>query len=196
MSKLILSMFMTLDGFVEAPGGGLIRPDWSEDMERNWSTPNVAPDSLLLYGRRAFEQNAPLWPAMERDENNSVAFRALARTMNELPKVVVSRTLTAPGWNATVSKDSLGDTVRRLKQSFAGEINAVGGVTLAATLLAGDLVDEYRLLLMPHLFGAGHSVFKARHAPIALSLEDVHRMDTGAVRLTYRRPRDEQAVAA
>ena len=66
MTKLILSMFMTLDGFVKAPNGDLIRPDWSDDMEQNWSAPNIAPDSLLLYGRRAFEENAPLWPAMEQ----------------------------------------------------------------------------------------------------------------------------------
>jgi len=189
MSKLILSMFMTLDGFVEGTDGALIQPDWSDDMEQHWSAPNVEPGSLLLYGRRAFEQNAPLWPAMAQDERNPAAFRALARAMNALPKVVVSRTLRNPGWNATVSADSLEATVAGLKQSFAGDINAVGGVTLAATLLAQDLVDEYRLLVMPHLFGAGHSVFKQPHAPIALALEDVRRMDTGAVRLTYARRR-------
>jgi len=187
VSRLILSMFLTLDGFVESPAGDLIRPDWSDDLERHWSAPNIAPGSLLLYGRRAFEQNAPLWPAMEKDENNSREFRELARAMNELPKVVVSGTLKNPGWNATASSAPLGDTVRRLKQSFAGDIIAVGGITLAASLLAEDLVDEYRLLLMPQLFGAGHSLFKQAHAPIALALRDVRCMDTGAVRLTYER---------
>lgn len=190
MSKLILSMFMTVDGFVEAPNGTMIRPDWSDDMERNWSEPNVAPGSLLLYGRRAFEQNAALWPALEQDEQNPAAFRALARRMNQLPKVVVSRTLQDPGWNATVSATALAETVSALKQSFSGDINAVGGVTLAAALLAEDLVDQYRLLVMPQLFGGGHSLFKQPHAPIALMLEDVRRMDTGAVRLTYRRRRE------
>jgi len=187
MSRLVLSMFLTLDGFVEAPDGSMIRPDWSDDLEQHWSAPNVAQGSLLLYGRRAFEQNAPLWPAMEADPGNSSAFRALARTMNALPKVVVSSTLTDPGWNATVSRGPLAETVRRLKQSFDGDINAVGGVTLAAGLLAGDLVDEYRLLLMPRLQGAGHSLFKESHSPIGLALHDVKTMDTGAVRLTYLR---------
>lgn len=187
MSRLILSMFLTLDGFVESPAGALIRPDWSDDMEQHWSAPNIAPGSLLLYGRRAFEQNAPLWPAMEKDEKNSAGFRELARRMNELPKVVISSTLKSAGWNAKVASAPLADTVRDLKQSFPGDINAVGGVTLAATLLAADLVDEYRLLLLPQLFGAGHSLFKQAHAPFTLSLQDVHRMDTGAVRLTYLR---------
>ena len=187
MSRLVLSMFLTLDGFVEGPDGSMIRPDWSDDLEQHWSAPNVAQGSLLLYGRRAFEQNAPLWPAMAADENNGLAFRALARTMNALPKVVVSSTLEAPGWNATVSRGPLAETVRGLKRSFDGDINAVGGVTLAASLLAEDLVDEYRLLLMPHLQGTGHSLFKQAHAPIGLALQDVRRMDTGAVRLTYLR---------
>lgn len=42
MSKLIRSMFMTLDGFVEGPDGAMIRPDWSDDLEQQWSAPNVA----------------------------------------------------------------------------------------------------------------------------------------------------------
>jgi len=187
MSRLILSMFMTLDGFVQSPAGELIRPDWSDDMEQHWSAPNIAPGSLLLYGRKAFEGNAPLWPAMEQDERNSAEFRAVAKRMNGLPKVVVSSTLKSAGWNATVSNAPLQDAVRRIKASFDGDINAVGGVTLAASLLAADLVDEYRLLLMPQLAGAGHSLFKQAHAPLALSLQDVRRMDTGAVRLTYQR---------
>jgi dihydrofolate reductase len=187
MSRLVLSMFLTLDGFVEAPDGSMIRPDWSDDLEQHWSAPNVAEGSVLLYGRRAFEQNAPLWPAMAADESNAASFRALARRMNALPKVVVSSTLANPGWNATVSRGPLAETVRGLKRSFDGDINAVGGVTLAASLLAEDLVDEYRLLLMPRLQGAGHSLFKASHAPLGLTLQDVKRMDTGAVRLTYLR---------
>jgi len=160
MSRLILSMFMTLDGFVENPAGTLIRPEWSDDLEEHWSRPNIAPGSLLLYGRRAFEQNAPLWPAMAADEKNSPGFRALARTMNELPKVVVSQTLTSVGWNATVSRQGLDVTVRELKQRFAGDIIAVGGVSIAAALLAADLVDVYRVLVLPQLAGAGHSLFK------------------------------------
>jgi dihydrofolate reductase len=187
MTKLILSMFMTLDGFVKGPNGDMIRPDWSDDMQQNWSAPNIAADSLLLYGRAAFEENATLWPAMEKDETYSSAFRQAARTMNQLPKVVISKTLRNPSWNATVSADPLIDTVRKLKQTFAGDINAVGGVTLAATLLAEDLVDEYRLLFMPKLFGGGNSVFKEPHAPITLELANVYKMDTGSVRLTYLR---------
>lgn len=192
MSRLVLSMFLTVDGFIEGPDGAMIRPDWSDDLEQHWSAPNMAPGSLLLYGRRAFEQNAPLWPAMAADEGNSPAFRGLAARMNDLPKVVISGTLVDPGWNATVARGPLPETVRALKRSFDGDINAVGGVTLAASLLAEDLVDEYRLLLMPSLHGAGHSVFKQPHAPIALKLQDVKRMDTGAVRLTYlRAPRTD-----
>jgi dihydrofolate reductase len=187
MSRLILSMFLTLDGFVQAPSGELIRPDWSDDMEQHWSAPNIAPGSLLLYGRRAFEENARLWPAMATDDRHSAEFRAVARRMNELPKVVVSRTLKSAGWNATISNGPLQETVKQLKESFAGDINAVGGITLAASLLAADLVDEYRLLLMPQLFGGGRSLFEQSHAPLALRLQDIRRMDTGAVRLTYLR---------
>jgi dihydrofolate reductase len=189
MSRIILSMFMSIDGYVENPDGSMIRPEWSDDLEQHWSRPNVTPGSLLLYGRRALEQNAPLWPAMAADPKNSEGFRALARTMNELPKVVVSRTLERADWNATISRGPLAATVRELSSRFSGDIVAVGGVTLAAGLLAADLVDEYRLLVLPMLAGGGHSLFKESHGAFGLELRDVLRMDTGAVRLTYVRKR-------
>jgi len=129
MSRWILGMFLTLDGFAEGPDGSMIRPDGSDDPQQHGSAPNAAPGSMLPYGRRAFEQNAPPWPAMAVDEKNSPAFRALARTMNALPKVVVS---------ATIAQAARRDGARR-------------------------------------------------HAPIALKLEDIKRMDTGAVRLSYLR---------
>jgi hypothetical protein len=60
MPKIILAMFATLEGFVEAPDGKMIGPAWSGDLERCWREANTAGDITLLYGRRAFEQNAHL----------------------------------------------------------------------------------------------------------------------------------------
>jgi dihydrofolate reductase len=188
MPKIILAMFATLDGFVETPDGKMIAPAWSDDLERFWSEANTTGDITLLYGRRAFEQNAALWPAVEQDENNGSAFRTMAARMNRLPKVVISNSLRTAGWNSSIARGRLSNTIGELK-GVSRDVIAVGGVTLAANLLAEDLVDEYRLLMMPTFHGGGHSLFKTPHAPISLNLKSHRAMDSGAVLLEYTRSR-------
>ena len=186
MGKIILAMFATLDGFVEDAEGTMVRPEWSNDLEEFWSAPNIDAQCTLLYGARAFEQNAAIWPGAATDPTNSDGFRQLAARMNALPKMVLSHTIRTPGWNAEVSDAPLAEAIERLRQG-PRDVIAVGGVTLAANLLAGDLVDEYRLLLLPALLGGGHSLYKVAHPRIDLKLRTHRVMDTGAVLLEYVR---------
>jgi len=186
MSKIVLAMFASLDGFVEDDGGAMIRPEWSDDLEQHWSSPNIDPCCTLLYGARAFEQNAKIWPAAAQDAASSESFRQLVARMNSLPKVVMSKSLVTPEWNAEISRDDLRSTIERLKAGTR-DVIAVGGVTFAANLLAEDLVDEYRLLLLPTLVGGGHSLFKFAHPRIDLALTSHRVMNTGAVLLEYSR---------
>lgn len=106
--------------------------------------------------------------------------------MNGLSKVVISKSLETTEWNASVSRGPLRETVAQLKAGDR-DVIAVGGVTLAASLLAEDLVDEYRLLLPPVLTGGGHSLYKSAHPPIKLKLTAHRVMDTGSVLLEYAR---------
>lgn len=106
--------------------------------------------------------------------------------MNGLPKVVLSRSITTPGWNAEAVDAPLETAIERLRQG-PRDVIAVGGVTLAANLLTADLVDEYRLLLLPTLLGGGHTLYKAAHPRIDFKLRAHRAMDTGAVLLEYVR---------
>jgi hypothetical protein len=54
MPKVVLSMFMSLDGFIEAPGGAFVPPAWSDDLERHWSGHALARAGRFLYGRKNF----------------------------------------------------------------------------------------------------------------------------------------------
>jgi len=184
MGTLTVAMFMTLDGFTETPEGELISPDWSDEMQQYWSGANAHDGQLLLYGRTAFEFNAAYWPTADVD-GNPEDYRAFARTMNALPKVVFSDTLEDAGWNATIEHGPLAEAVERIKTTHDGEIVAVGGISLCASLIATGLVDHYRLLLMPRIVGAGRSIFGTGGPGATLRLAASRRLDTGALLLDY-----------
>jgi dihydrofolate reductase len=108
--------------------------------------------------------------------------------MNRLPKTVVSKTLSGdPGWNGAVVKDDLPGAIAKLKQEAKGDIYSFGGAGLANSLVALDLVDEYRLMVTPTLFGDGKRLFETGRPRAALKLIDVITVDTGAVILHYQR---------
>lgn len=185
MGTITAAMFMTLDGYTETTDGELISPAWSDDMQQYWSGANAHEGQTLLYGRVAYEFNAGYWPTAAADENNPEDYRAFARTMNTLPKVVLSDTLENPGWNTTVARGPLPDVVARLKRDIDGEIVAVGGLSLVASLVSTGLVDRYRLLLMPRLAGSGRSVFASGGPGADLELVSSRTMDTGALLAEY-----------
>jgi dihydrofolate reductase len=187
MGSLVLTMFMTLDGYTETPEGALISPDWSGDLQAHWAGENAREGTLLLYGRNSFQYNAQMWPAAAEHPSSPAEFRSFVELMNSLPKAVVSSTLTEVGWNGRVLSGALTESVRQLKSDFAGDIIATGGMQLATTLLASDQVDRLRILLMPRIAGTGRSIFNASATPQDFELVDNQTMDTGAVILTYRR---------
>ncbi|HET8727606.1 MAG TPA: dihydrofolate reductase family protein, partial [Alphaproteobacteria bacterium] len=127
----------------------------------------------------------------ETDPDSPAAGIPHAATMNRLPKTVVSTTLSGdPGWNATVVKDDLAGAVSRLKAGATGDVYSFGGAGLANSLVALDLVDEYRLMVTPGLLGDGKRMFEGGLPRIALDLIEAKPLDTGAVILHYRRDRE------
>jgi len=190
MGKLVLSMFTSLDGYTEAPGGQFVPPAWSDDLERHWSGYALARATHLLYGRVNFLFNKAFWSAAETDPASPAAGIAYAGTMNSLPKTVVSTTLTGdPGWNATQVRDDLPGAIARLKATTPGDLYSSGGAGLANNLVALDLPDEYRIMVTPILLGDGKRLFEAGRPTFALSLIEARPLDTGAVILHYRRDR-------
>lgn len=82
--------------------------------------------------------------------------------MNRLPKTAVSRTLTGdPGWNAALVRDDVVGAVAQLKREVDGDVYSFGDAGLAASLVAADLPDEYRLMVVPELYGDGKRLFPA-----------------------------------
>ena len=185
MAKVVLAMFVSLDGYIEGPNGEFIAPAWSDEVGEHWSGKGLAAARHLIYGRVNFEFNKGFWTSPE------AVGMPQTEAMNTLPKTVVSSTLSGdPGWNGKVVRGAdLADVVAALKQSVDGDIYSFGGAGLANGLMALDLVDEYRLMVLPQVFGDGKRLFAPGLPPLALRLIETKPLDTGAVILHYIRDR-------
>lgn len=191
MRKLVLSMFVSLDGYIAGPGGEFIGPQWSADLEKHWSGYALGRAGHLLYGRVNFLFNKGFWEPAATDPSSPAAHVPHAADMNRLPKSVASRTLSGdPGWNARLLGADLAQAVAELKRTAAGDIFSFGGAGIAQSLIAHDLVDEYRLMITPNLFGDGVPLFGRGFRRQDLKLIDTRTLDTGAVVVHYERHRN------
>ncbi len=188
MGRVIVSEFVTLDGVIEAPGGGegFEHEGWSFRFNRGENGDKFKFDELMaagaqLLGRVTYEGFARAWPSMEAGE--------FGVKMNAMPKYVVSRTLTAEqaDWNnSTVIGQDLASEVTKLKQELAGDILVAGSAKLVQSLAAHQLVDEYRLMVFPIVLGSGKRLFGDGTSPTTLRLLDSTPIGPdGVLILTY-----------
>ena len=134
-----------------------------------------------MLGRRLYEVMA-YWETAEEQDPSGLEF---ARIWKELPKVVFSKTLETVEGNTRLSNGDPVEEVRALKEGSRGDI-AVGGATLASTLTAHGLIDEYRLFTTPVVVGGGKAFF-AGDTRMDLKLVETRTFGSGVVYLRYRR---------
>ncbi|HUU32826.1 MAG TPA: dihydrofolate reductase family protein [Vicinamibacterales bacterium] len=192
MAELTITTFLTLDGVMQAPGGpgedpsggfaheGWLVPHADMDMGVTMSAIFEKADAFLL-GRTTYDIFAGHWPRVT-DENDIVA-----RKLNTLPKFVASRTRASFDWTNTTLVRDVAEEVTAIKERFAGELQVHGSAGLAQTLIAHDLIDEYRLLTFPVVVGSGKRLFGAGAVPATLKLVSTSTTSTGTVISVYRR---------
>ena len=182
---LAATLFMTLDGVVEAPDKWSF-PFWSDETGKFKSDELRATDALLL-GRVTYEGFAAAWPGRKDEEG-------FADRFNSIPKYVASKTLKKLEWNNShLIKGDLAAEVSRLKQQPGHDIVIHGSPTLIRSLLPHDLIDEYRLLVYPIVLGRGKRLFDEA-SQAKLKLAESETFSKGVVKLVYRR--DDEAKAA
>src|SRR6478735_3060385 len=155
MAELVLKMSVSLDGFIAPLDGstGWSTAGRSEDGA-SWTLETVSNARLHLIGGATYAEWATFWPS---------APGPFAKPMNEIPKVVFSNSLTSADWpETTIAAGDLAEALTRLKQERSGGyLLAQGGVRFARSLVETGLIDEYRLVVHPVVFGAGERLFTA-----------------------------------
>ena len=184
MSDVVLTMFMSLDGYVAGPGGEFVPPEWSDEMQSAWSDVN-ADAACFVYGRTNFEFNASFWQGLELDESAPESQREFARRMHSMPKLVVSHELLEVGWNARVIRDIPAE-IAAAKASAHGDIVVIGGAGVAQSFLKLGLVDRLRIMVTPLLLGDGIRLFEGDYSRTSLERTGCVVVDTGSTILEYR----------
>lgn len=178
MRRIIVEAEVSVDG---ALGGAnmdfwnQVFPFHSPDVKDYLNNLLFMPDALLL-GARTYQAFAQVWPSREGKD---------ADRINRMPKYVASRTLKEPlTWNATLMKGNVADEIRKLKQGPGKGLLQYGVGELTHTMLNARLVDEFRILIYPFVFGEGPRIFE--HMGVhALKLADTKTFSSGVVALHY-----------
>jgi dihydrofolate reductase len=186
MGKIVVTEFVSLDGVIEAPGGGedYKHAGWTFEIDRGEAGDRFKLDELVeaeaqLLGRVTYEGFAAAWPTME----DSAGF---AEKMNGMPKYVVSSTLQEASWsNSTILRGELADEVAKLHREIDGVILVAGSAQLVQGLFEHDLVDELRLMVFPVLLGEGKRLFGDVTEKKPLNLVDSKALGDGIALLTY-----------
>jgi dihydrofolate reductase len=189
MRKLIYSMQVSLDGYIEDTRHSL---EWHV-VDRELLTfinRQQAEVGTYLWGRRLYENMSAYWPVHGLDADSPDYVQEYAHIYMNIPKVVFSNTLEKVDENSRLVRGDAAAEVARLK-TLPGKRLEVGGAGLAGEMIRQDLVDEYRLFLAPVILGGGTPYFPEGHMPLPLKLIETHPFTNGVVLLRYERRREE-----
>jgi dihydrofolate reductase len=189
MRKLSVGAFMTLDGVVQAPGGpgeddsggftlgGWSVTYWDDQMGQVMAESMSVPFDLVL-GRRTYDIFAAYWPNAPEE--------AGGKPLNDATKYVASRGTPELTWDRSeLIEGDVAEGIAELKKGEGPELQVHGSGNLIQTLMANDLIDEYRLWVFPLVIGSGKRLFADGTIPASLRLVDSTVSTTGVVIGTY-----------
>jgi dihydrofolate reductase len=182
MGKIVYSMSVSLDGFVNDAAGGI---DWvivDEELHQAFNDESRE-CAGFLYGRRMYELMTAYWPTALDDPAARPVERDFARIWVATPKYVASTTLREAGFGVRLLGPDVPADVERLRQASDRDLG-VGGPGLAATLFEAGLIDEIRMYVNPVILGGGTPFLPAGMA-CRLRLVETRRFDAGVVLLRY-----------
>lgn len=178
MGKMILSMNVSVDGYVDDLGGNLVMPRPSPEVFDFWIRA-VRGHAATIYGRRMYE-TMRYWDDDHPDWTEPL--HEFAEAWRRVPKWVVSGTLPSVGPNATLVTGDIAAQLRELKGRTDGTIS-VSGPQIAGLMTQLGLIDEYHLVVRPFVLGAGKPFFHDARPTLRLLSSEL--LDDETVRLVY-----------
>src|SRR6266852_9185587 len=184
MRKLVVFNHVTLDGYFVDMNGDM---SWAhnnlKDAEyKAFVDGNASGGGELLFGRITYELMASYWPTPHALQNDPI----VAEGMNNLKKVVFSRTLEKAAWNNTkLVKGDMAAEVRKMKKEPGEGMAILGSGSIVSQLAQEGLIDEYQMVVNPLVLGKGRTMFDGIKEKLALKLTKTRPFGNGIVLLCY-----------
>ena len=185
MRKVILSNMVTLDGFFEGPNKEL---DWHiVDEEFNeYAIDLLSNVDAILFGRLTYQLMADYWPAAATNPSTSKSDLEIADKMNNLPKIIFSKTLQRVEWNnSRLVKENIAEEILKMKQQPGKDMVIFGSGSIVSSFMQLGLIDEYRIIVNPVVLGNGKPLFKGVNDKHNLKLLKTRVFSSGIVILFY-----------
>lgn len=179
MRRLVLQMGISLDGMVAGGPEGQEEPGGAEHPDvKAWKLESLHEIGTHIMGRVTYEEMSAHWPS---------STDPYAELMNDIPKVVFSKTLRSANWpESRIASGDLVEDINNLKREAGKDIMAHGGASFVQALSRLGLVDEYRLVINPVALGSGEPLFKHLAVPLRLKLIEAKTFPTGTVIHVYQ----------
>lgn len=180
MRKLILGFYVSLDGKSADDDNGIrdVMMSIDDPEQEKYFVDQLWEAGAFLMGRNTYEIMAGYWPTSDHPS---------AKAMNEIPKVVFSRTLTsADDWPETrIAGGDTAEEIAKLKAEPGKDLVAAGGTAFMHSLIKLGVVDEYRLWVLPAATGKGAPLFPELDQPVNLRLVKSTAFPSGVLELVY-----------
>jgi dihydrofolate reductase len=208
MRRIRGSVFVSLDGVMQAPGGP------SEDPTGGFAhggwLPQFFDDDVgqaidaffgerydLLLGRRTYDIFAAYWPYVGgeatgigeifdktgKDDGEAAAIQ-MGEDFTRANKYVLTRGHPDLGWSNSHRVGSI-EELRAVKEGEGPDLLIQGSSTIYPALLAAGLLDQLTLMTFPVVLGSGKRIFGDGTPAESLKMVDHKVTQSGAVIATY-----------
>jgi dihydrofolate reductase len=180
MRNIIVSNYVTLDGFFAGPNGEIDWFVWDEEIEQFSKDFLAGSIDTILFGRVTYELMAGYWPVTTAEDP------IITEKMNNLPKIVFSKTLEKADWrNTRLIREINKDDILRMKGQPGKDMVIYGSGSIVSALTKLGLIDEYLIFVNPIILGNGKQQFKDLTDRINLRLINSKIFKAGVVLLHY-----------
>ena len=183
MRRLMVFNNISLDGYFTDANSDMSWAHKNADEEWNkFTSENASGGGVLLFGRKTYDLMASFWPTKQAYD----MMPEVAEGMNNLPKVVFSRTIDKAEWNNTkLVKDNIAEEVSRMKSESGDDMVIMGSGTIVSQLTQERLIDEYQITVHPLVLGSGRTLFEGIKQQLPLKRVNSRTFGNGNVLLTY-----------
>ncbi len=188
MRNIIVSMRVTLDGFIAGPQGEM---EWMEEFFdealATYESELQKTVDTALFGRVTYQGFESYWPKVALDPTSPPDLVEYAHQLNAMRKLVFSKTLSRVEWNnATLVREIVPEDITQLKQEPGHDMLIHGSASIVRTLTNLGLIDRYQLLVYPVVLGSGKPLWSDIKDRVPLKLVETQTHPSGVVLFSYQ----------